>query len=171
MTFITNRRVVATIAAATCIAVTASASAGALPSTDKSDAAQSAGSGGAKVGYPPNGFNGGDIAQPERTAKSTYPPNGFNGGDIAQPERIAKSTYPPNGVTGGDHPADRPGGNRAPAAAPSTTEVVRPERTIVRNVDEALPLILSGSALLLVLAGIGITLIRTGMVPRPGRSD
>jgi len=48
--------------------------------------------------------------------------------------------------------------------------VVRPERTIVRHVDEALPLILSGTALLLVLAGIGFTLIRTRMVPRPGRT-
>ena len=54
--------------------------------------------------------------------------------------------------------------------APTTIEVVRPERTIVRNVDEALPLILSGTALLLVLAGVGFTLLRTRVVPRPDRS-
>jgi hypothetical protein len=151
MTFISNRRVVATIVAASCIAVPASASADWLPSTYKSDAAQSSGNAriwtGARFSYPPSGFNGGDIAQSGSTAKSTYPPSGFNGGD---------------------NPADR----RAPTAAPTTTtiEVVRPERTIVHNVDEALPLILSGSALLLVLAGLGFTLTRNGMVPRPGRS-
>lgn len=154
MTFISNRRVVATIVAASCIAVPASASASSLPSAYKSDAAQSGGNAGNRAG-----------------AKVAYPPGGFNGGDIAQSERTAKSTYPPAGFTGGDNPADRPGASRGPTAAPSTIEVVRPERTIVRNVDEALPLILSGSALLLVLAGLGITLIRTGMVTRPGRSD
>ena len=49
-------------------------------------------------------------------------------------------------------------------------EVVRPERTIVRDVDQALPRILSSSALLLVLARLGVTLVRTRLVPRPGRS-
>jgi hypothetical protein len=49
---------------------------------------------------------------------------------------------------------------------PSIIEVVRPERTIVRDVDEALPLILSSTALLLVLTSIGITLIRTRVAPR-----
>jgi hypothetical protein len=55
--------------------------------------------------------------------------------------------------------------------APTTIEVVRPKRTIVRDVDEALPLILSGTALLLTLAGVGFTLHRTRVVPRPGRSQ
>ena len=152
MTFITNRRVVATIVAASCIAVPASASAssGILPPTYKSDAAQSGGNAGNRA-----------------AAKFAYPPSGFTGGDTAQSQRTAKSTYPPAGFTGGDNPADHPD----PSRAPSTIEVVRPERTIVRDVDEALPLILSGSALLLVLAGLGITLIRTGMVPRLGRND
>jgi hypothetical protein len=54
--------------------------------------------------------------------------------------------------------------------APTTGEVVRPERTIVRDVDEALPLILSSTALLLVLAGVGFTLVRARAAPRPGRS-
>ena len=57
-----------------------------------------------------------------------------------------------------------------PDDAPATIEVVRPERTIVRDVDEALPLILSSTALLLGLASIGFTLVRTRLVPRPGRS-
>jgi hypothetical protein len=48
--------------------------------------------------------------------------------------------------------------------------VVRPKRTIVRDVDEALPLILSSTALLLALAGVGFTIIRTRTMPRPGRS-
>jgi hypothetical protein len=152
MRFVRNRRVVATIVAASCIAVpaSASASAGMGPPTYKSDAAQS--SGNARI------WTG---------ARFSYPPSGFNGSDIAQSGSTAKSTYPPSGFIGGDSPADRAGAARAP----STIEVVRPERTIVRDVDEALPLILSGSALLLVLAGLGTALIRTGMVPRFSRSD
>ncbi len=72
----------------------------------------------------------------------------------------------------GDTPVDHPGASRAVEyEAPRTIEVVRPERTIVRDVDEALPLVLSGSALMLVLVGLGFTLVRTGTVPRPGRSD
>ena len=39
----------------------------------------------------------------------------------------------------------------------------------MRDVDEALPLILSSTALLLVLAGLGITLVRA-RTARPGRS-
>jgi hypothetical protein len=61
--------------------------------------------------------------------------------------------------------------SRAPQYdAPTTIEVVRPERTIVREVDEALPLILSSTALLLVLAGLGIPLVRTRMLARTGRT-
>jgi hypothetical protein len=77
--------------------------------------------------------------------------------------------FPPAKFRGGDAPADHPGASRA-QPAPTTIEVVRPERTIVRDADDALPMILSSTALLLVLAGLGITLIRTRMVPRPGRS-
>ena len=39
----------------------------------------------------------------------------------------------------------------------------------MRDVDDALPLILSSTALLLVLASLGAALIRTRMAPRPGR--
>jgi hypothetical protein len=131
MTFIRNRRVVAAmVAAAACVAVPATASADSLPSTFKSDAAQSGDSGG--------------------TATSTFPPAGFRGGDT---------------------PADHPGASRAVTAAPTTIEVVRPERTIVRDVDEALPLILSSTALLLVLAGFGAALVRFRLAPRPTRSS
>ena len=52
----------------------------------------------------------------------------------------------------------------------TTIEVVRPERTIVREADADLPLIMSGAALLLVLAGGGILVARSGSAPRLGRS-
>jgi hypothetical protein len=85
---------------------------------------------------------------------------------------IAKSTFPPADFRGGDNPADHVGMSRAPQYdGPSTIEVVRPERTIVRDVDEALPLILSSTALMLVLASIGVALVRTRIAPRPGRSQ
>src|SRR5215207_6835204 len=72
----------------------------------------------------------------------------------------------------GDNPADHPGMNGAlENDRPTTIEVVRPERTIVRDVDEALPLILSGTALALVLASLGFALVRMRLVPRPGRSS
>ena len=151
MTFISNRRVVATIVAALCIAVPGSASADSLPSTYKSDAAQSGGNAGNQAG-----------------AKWRTLPSDFIGGDIAQSKETARSTYPPSGFDGGDDPADRPTAGRAPSVAPSTIEIVRPERTIVRDVDEALPLILSISALLLALAGMGMALNhRSGSTPRP----
>jgi hypothetical protein len=132
MTFISNRRVVATIVAASCMAVPASAAADSPPPTFRSDAAQS-------------------------------------GGDRSQSEVIAKSTRPHGGD--GDAPYDHPGMSRASQYdAPTTIEVVRPERTIVRDVDEALPLIMSSTALLLVLAGFGIPLVRTRIVARTGRT-
>ena len=124
MTFITARRTAATIAAAMCMAIPATAQA-------QSDAAQLPG------------------------ARS---------GDEAT------STFPPAGYRGGDSPIDHPGASRA-QPAPTTVEVVQPERTIVRNVDEALPIVLSSTALLLVLAMLGITLTRTRLVPRPDRSQ
>ena len=145
MTFIRNRRVIAAIVATSCFAVTAPASAHQLPATYKSDAAQS----GADVG-------------------TAYSPAGFKGGDSAQMARTAETAFPPAGFRGGDTPVDHPGASRAPTAAPTTIEVVHPERTIVRDVDEVLPLILSSTALLLVLAALGVALIRTRMTPRPG---
>jgi hypothetical protein len=141
MTSIRNRSIVAAIVAASCLAVPAAAADG-LPATYRSDAAQS-----------------GAPLSTDRTdaAQSGWAPS------------PAKSTFPAADFRGGDSPADHPGASRAPATAPTTIEVVRPERTIVRDVDEALPLILSSTALVLVLAGFAITLVRTRMVPRPGR--
>lgn len=142
MTSISKRRAVAAIIAATCVAAPVSAAAYSLPSTYKSDAAQSTGAGAQWAS--------------DRS-------------DAAQSSGIAAKragAYPPSGFNGGDNPADRV----APTAVPMTVEVVRPERTIVRNVDAALPLVLSGSALLLVIAGLGFTLISTGSAPRLGRS-
>lgn len=83
---------------------------------------------------------------------------------------VPYDTEPAAGFGGGDHPADHPGMSRAPRYDATTIEVVQPERTIVRDVDDALPLIMSGTALLLVLCGVGLTLLRTRMMPRPGRS-
>jgi hypothetical protein len=90
----------------------------------------------------------------------------------ARTEATATSTFPPADFRGGDNPADHSGMSRAPQYdVPTTIEVVRPERTIVRDFDEALPLIFSGTALALVLAGLGFALVRMRLVPRPGRSN
>ena len=68
---------------------------------------------------------------------------------------------------GGDTPADFPGATRAPKyEAPPTISIVQPERTVVRDVDQALPIALSTAALLLALGGLGIALARTGVVRR-----
>jgi hypothetical protein len=143
MTFIRNRRIVATIVTASCIAVPASAygSGGMLAATDRSDAAQAS-----------------SQASTDRS-------------DAAQAGWLNPVTpaFPSPTFRGGDAPADHPGMGNAPTAAPPTTvEVVRPVQTIVRDVDEVLPLILSSIAMLLVLAAIGVTLVRSRMLP--GRS-
>ena len=60
----------------------------------------------------------------------------------------------------GDTPVDHPGASRAVEFEPSRTiEVVRPERTIVRDVDEVLPLVLSGTALLIAFSGAAFLLV------------
>ena len=143
MTFIQKRRVVATLVASSCVVVpaSASASAGILPVSYRSDAAQSGTAGSAPATDRSDAAQSGIVA----TARSTFPPAGFRGGD---------------------KPVDHPGASRASTAVPTTIEVVRPERTIVRDVDEALPLILSSTALLLVLAGAGFALVRLRMVRR-----
>jgi hypothetical protein len=67
----------------------------------------------------------------------------------------------------GDTPADFPGASRAPRyQPPATIQVVRPERTVVRDVDAVLPLVLSGAALLLALFGVGVAITRTGTTRR-----
>jgi hypothetical protein len=69
---------------------------------------------------------------------------------------------PASGPRAGDTPVDFPGASRAPQfEAPRTIQVVRPERTVVREVNEVLPIVLSGVALLLAMGGVGIALVRT----------
>ena len=61
----------------------------------------------------------------------------------------------------GDTPADHPGASRAPQyQAPTTVTVVRPERTIVRDADETMPMILAGLALLIALGSTTHALAR-----------
>jgi hypothetical protein len=69
----------------------------------------------------------------------------------------------------GDTPVDYPGASRAPEYTPPTTiEVVRPERTIVRDVDEVVPVVLSSAALLITLGGYAFLLIASIRRRRPG---
>jgi len=61
----------------------------------------------------------------------------------------------------GDTPADHPGASRAPQyQAPTTVTVVRPERTIVRDADQAVPMTLAGLALLIALGSATHALAR-----------
>ena len=139
-----TRHAITAIVAASCLAIPATASAmpyEPLHTTTESDAAQAA-------------------VQPttDRTDAAQASPNATT----------PTSTFPSQGFSG-DNPADHPGMSRA-QPTPTTIEVVRPERTIVRDVDQALPIALAGTALVLVLAMIGVTLVRTRLAPRPGRS-
>ena len=62
----------------------------------------------------------------------------------------------------GDTPADFPGASRAPEYnGPSTVEVVRPERTIVREADHVLAITLAGLALLIALGGSAYMVTRS----------
>jgi hypothetical protein len=81
--------------------------------------------------------------------------------DFAQPVAPAPKA--------GDTPVDHPGASRAPEyTAPTTIQVVRPERTIVRDVDEVLPVALSSTALLLALGGYTFVLVASIRRRRPG---
>jgi hypothetical protein len=61
----------------------------------------------------------------------------------------------------GDTKFDSPGARRAPHyEAPRTLQILRPERTIVRNADPVVPIVLSGTALLVALGLAGTALIR-----------
>jgi hypothetical protein len=121
MTYIRNRRLVAAIVAASCLSVPASAAAESLPSTYKSDAAQS----GSATSLPSSDRS--DAAQsgtdPGNAASAPYEPAGLNGANSAQSERTAATTFPPAEFRGGDTPVDHPGASRAPTAVPTTIEV------------------------------------------------
>jgi hypothetical protein len=67
----------------------------------------------------------------------------------------------------GDTPADYPGASRSPRYDPPTRIVInRPVRTIVRDVDDALPTVLAGLALFIALGAAGFALIRTRSLNR-----
>jgi hypothetical protein len=81
--------------------------------------------------------------------------------DFAQPVAPAPKA--------GDTPVDDPGASRAPEyTAPPTIQVVRPERTIVRDVDEVLPVVLSSAALLVALSGCAFLLVASIRRRPPG---
>jgi hypothetical protein len=62
----------------------------------------------------------------------------------------------------GDTPADFPGASRAPEyQAPTTTEVIRPERTIVHEANDSLSVALSSLALFIAIAMAGFVVVRT----------
>jgi hypothetical protein len=71
----------------------------------------------------------------------------------------------------GDTPVDHPGASRAPEyTAPTTVQVVRPERTIVRDVDEVVPVVLSSAALLVAVGGCAFLLVGSVRRRRLGSS-
>jgi len=74
------------------------------------------------------------------------------------PRPVAQTSGP---TPVGDTKFDSPGASRAPQYDPPTTiQVVRPERTIVRSTSAVLPIALSGAALLVALGLAGTALIR-----------
>ena len=87
---------------------------------------------------------------------SDYPqPSGAKIGDT--PADFAQPAAP---APRGDTPVDYPGASRSVEyEQPTTIEVVRPERTLVRDFDEVLPLVFSSTALLIVLGGGAFVLI------------
>ena len=110
------------------------------------------------------------LAIPAAASAMPYSPPSTTRSDAAQSGDAGNRA--PHDPIVGDDIMSHPGMPEFPDYDPPTTiEVVRPERTIVRDVDQALPLILSSTALLLVLTGLGVTLVRARMVPRPGRSN
>jgi hypothetical protein len=84
----------------------------------------------------------------------------------------AEATIPAATVTEsrGDTKYDAPGASRAPEYDAPAIHVFRPQTTIVRDVDEALPIVLSGAALLLAFGGVVLTMRGGGKGPRPRRS-
>ena len=102
--------------------------------------------------------------QPPGDTPADYP-----GSHAAQTTKIGDTPadFPPpsaaaatQGVKVGDTPVDFPGASRTPEyTAPTTIQVVRPERTIVRDVDEVLPIVLSSAALLFALVAFALPLV------------
>jgi hypothetical protein len=78
----------------------------------------------------------------------------------------AASASPSSSAPLGDTKSDSPGASGAPQYQAPSIQVFRPERTIVRDVNQALPIVLSAAALLLALGGVGIVARRTRSLPR-----
>jgi Alphavirus glycoprotein J len=77
------------------------------------------------------------------------------------------SSFGAGGTKTGDTPATYPGASRTPRYdAPDTVRIVQPERTVVRDADQALPIVLAGLALLIALGGAGFVLVRTRALQR-----
>ena len=94
-------------------------------------------------------------------ADVTYPRAAAQAGDTKFDLAGAAVAAPASG----DTKFDAPGASRAPAYdPPATIQVVHPQRTIVRTVNDELPVILAGSALLVALGGAGFALFRTRRV-------
>ena len=183
MRYIDNRKVVATIVAASCVWLQASSpasaniqgplkgdsvSAYAPPQDFRTDAAQSGRDVGRSTALPPTYASAAAQSGRDVGRSTALPPTYAS--DAAQSGRdIGRSTtLPPTYAS--DAAQSGRDAVASTAAAPTTVEVVRPERTIVRDVDEALPLVLSGTALALVLAALAMTLVYVRILPRAGRS-
>ena len=126
-----RRRIIAAVLTALVVPVAGPASALAVPAD-------------VKVGDTPAEFG-----QPVAPA----PKIGDTPAEFGQPVALA--------ATAGDTKFDSPGASRAPLYdEPRTIQVVRPERTIVRDTDPVLPIALSGVALLVALGLAGTALMR-----------
>jgi hypothetical protein len=169
MSYIHNRHVVATIVAASIVGVQASspASAGVIEPALKSDSVHSISARALPQDFKTDAAQSGADAT-QRVGVATLPPEFAS--DAAQSGRdvVRSGTLPPTFAS--DVAQSGRDVVRSSATAPAAVEVVRPERTIVRDVDEALPMILSGTALALALAGLAMTLIYVRTLPRAGRS-
>jgi hypothetical protein len=100
------------------------------------------------------------LAAPAAAEPGADYPQGSGARTGATPADLAQRVVP--APKSGDTPADFPGASRAPEyQAPTIIEIVRPERTIVREVDQVLPTVLAALALVVALGSAGFALIRT----------
>jgi hypothetical protein len=103
------------------------------------------------------------LAMPSDTEPATQSaPSGARIGDTPAEFGQTGAVVVPAVAKAGDTPSDFPGASRAPEYTPVTTiEVVRPERTIVRDADPVLPIVLGGLALLVALGAAGAAVRHT----------
>src|SRR5215213_783012 len=102
-----------------------------------------------------------DMADPRPAVPTTGPaPSDF--APAAGDTKFDLATAVAGAAKAGDTKADAPGASRAPVYdPPATIQVVHPERTIVRDVNEELPVVMAGLALIVALGGGGFALFRT----------